>query len=69
MYGSEEAATKAIIELWDKLLRQAQRRHLRAMESLARIRKLSKGIDFVQVNIATNGGQQVKVAGSLPNQE
>jgi hypothetical protein len=55
--------------VWDKLLTQAQRRHLRALESLARIRKLSKGSDFVQVNIAADGGQQVNVAGSLtPNQ-
>lgn len=39
----------------------AQRRYLRACESLARIRKLSKGIQFIQVNIATEGAQQVNM--------
>jgi len=32
------------------------------MEGLARIRKLTKGIDVVQVNIAAEGGQQINMA-------
>jgi hypothetical protein len=43
-------------QLVDQALNGAQARHLRAIESLARVRKL--GITL-QVNIATNGGQQV----------
>jgi hypothetical protein len=40
-------------------LMYSQRRYPRTCESLARIRKLSKGSQFVQVNIATEGRQQV----------
>lgn len=43
---------------WDRRLSAAQRRHLRACETLARIRKM--GIAAVQVNIAR---QQVNIAG------
>lgn len=45
---------------WQKILIRHQNLYLRSLETLARIRKLSKGISF-QVNIATNGGQQVNV--------
>lgn len=43
---------------WDRRLSAAQRRHLRACETLARIRKM--GIAALQVNIAR---QQVNIAG------
>jgi len=43
---------------WDRRLSAAQRRHLRACETLARIRRM--GIAALQVNIAR---QQVNVAG------
>ena len=43
---------------WENLLSAAQKRYLRAVESLARIRKLG---GQVQVNIASDGGQQVNV--------
>jgi hypothetical protein len=48
-------------EYMDRRLIYAQRRYMRALEGLARIRKLTKGIDVLQVNIATDGGQQVNV--------
>ena len=41
-------------------LSRYQNRYLKAIETLARVRKLNKGIAF-QVNIATDGGQQVNV--------
>lgn len=47
---------------WDKRLSMSQRRFTRACESLARVRRLSHRIP-IQVNIATQGGQQVNVAG------
>ena len=47
---------------WDRRLLTAQRRFTRACESLARIRKLSRNTPALQVNIATEGGQQVNVA-------
>ena len=45
---------------WQNILTTYHNRFLRSIETLARIRKLSKGIAF-QVNIATNGGQQINV--------
>ena len=44
---------------WDRRLNSAQQRHLRALETLARVRRLSN-VTPLQVNI---GGQQVNVAG------
>ena len=44
---------------WERKLNAAQRRHLRAVETLARVRKLS-GRGPIQINIAE---QQVNVAG------
>jgi hypothetical protein len=49
-------------EFWDRRLMYSQRRYLRACESLARIRKLSKRVSIIQVNVAENGGQQVNIA-------
>ena len=45
---------------WQKILNRNQNLYLRTIETLARVRKLNKGIAF-QVNIATDGGQQVNV--------
>jgi len=47
-------------EYWQNTLTRYQNRYLKAIETLARIRKLSKSI-ALQVNIATDGGQQVNV--------
>ena len=46
---------------WEKRLSAAQRRFTRACETLARVRKLSRGTPGLQFNIATNGGQQVNL--------
>lgn len=51
-------------EYWDKCLSSAQRRYLRACETLARVRKLTLGTLALQVNIAAAGGQQVNVMDS-----
>lgn len=50
---------------WDRRLLNAQRRFTRACEALARVRKLSRNIPALQVNIATEGGKQVNVAKQL----
>jgi hypothetical protein len=47
---------------WEKRLSAAQRRFTRACETLTRVRKLSRNTPALQVNIATDGGQQVNVA-------
>lgn len=48
-------------EYWDKRLTRAQARYLRALETLAKVNKLSRVVP-VQVNIATQGGQQINLA-------
>ena len=46
---------------WEKRLSATQRRYLRAVESLARVRQLTRNAPAVQINIAAPGGQQVNV--------
>lgn len=48
---------------WEKRLSDSQRRYTRACESLARVRKLTRGLPPVQINIAADGGKQVNVVG------
>lgn len=55
----------AQMDFWERRLSLAQRRHLRACETLARVRKLLMKAPVLQVNIASQGGQQVNVAGDL----
>jgi hypothetical protein len=55
-------------EYWQNTLTRYQNHYLRAIEMLARVRKLNKGIAF-QVNIAADGGQQVNVNEMMPNKE
>lgn len=55
------------VTYWERRLSIAQQRFLRASNSLAKIRKLTRGT--VQINIASNGGQQVNVAGSVKNEK
>ncbi len=54
-----ETLTTKHRDYWDRHLNAAQRRYLRAIETLARVRKLS-GRGPIQINIAE---QQVNVAG------
>jgi len=56
--GPGKPVTEAEIDLWDRRLTEAQKRYLRACETLAKVRKMSVAV--VQVNIAR---QQVNVAG------
>jgi hypothetical protein len=55
----------SVIEFWDRRLNAAQGRYLRACETLAKIRKLSMRNPTLQVNIATQSGQQVNIAGDV----
>lgn len=50
---------------WERRLSAAQRRYLRACETLARVRKITRQTPALQVNIATHGGQQVNVLGDV----
>jgi hypothetical protein len=53
------------VDWWERRLSATQRRYLRACETLARVRKLTRGTRPVQVNIAAAGGQQVNVVGDV----
>lgn len=55
----------SVVEFWEKRLSISQRRFLRACESLARVRRLLSGKPPIQVNIATQSGQQVNIAGDV----
>lgn len=52
-------------EFWEKRLNAVQRRFLRACETLARVRKITRQTVALQVNIATDGGQQAIVQGDV----
>ena len=47
-------------QYWERILSSTQNRFLRAIETLARIRKITQAT--LQVNIAADGGKQVNVA-------
>lgn len=61
--GREEKIV--ILEFWERRLSMSQRRYLQACETLAKVRRLTSGKPAVQVNIATQSGQQINVAGDL----
>ena len=50
-------------EYWDNLLTSNQARFLRAIETLARVRRLTRNTPAFQINIAHEGGRQVNVQG------
>lgn len=50
-------------DYWETLLTNAQNRLLRAVESLARVRRLARNTPAIQLNLAGNGGQQVNSIG------
>ena len=55
----------ATADFWDKRLSASQRHHLQACETLARVRRLLSNNPLLQVNIATQSGQQMNFAGNL----
>lgn len=57
---NESVSQKADTYL-QELLSKTQNRFLRAVEALARVRKLSRTTPALQINIAGEGGQQVNV--------
>jgi hypothetical protein len=63
-----EGLTLAQADWWERRLTAAQGRHLRACETLARVRKLLQRSP-VQVNIAAAGGQQVNLSGLLNEEQ
>jgi hypothetical protein len=56
-------------EYWDNLLSSAQARFIRAIEALARVRRLARNTPALQINIAREGGKQVNVQGDVTGKE
>ena len=55
-------------EYWDNLLSSVHTRFLRAIETLARVRRLARNTPALQINIAGEGGKQVNVQGDVKGQ-
>lgn len=62
-YMGEPSVNLDEIRHWERRLTESQKRHLRAAEALAKVRKLN--LPALQVNINTENGQQVNIAGDL----
>jgi len=62
---NKEQVSIRVVEYWEKRLSTSQRRYLRVCETLARVRKLTRNTPMLQVNIATERGQQVNIAGDI----
>lgn len=75
LYWMEQGFTKNVCEglhaltqggWWDNLLTAAHNRFLRAVETLARVRRLAKYNSMLQFNIASDGGRQLIVSEAPP---
>jgi hypothetical protein len=62
---TSESIPIARADYWERRLNAAQRRFLRACETLTRVRKITRQTLALQVNIAAKGGQQVNVLGDV----
>jgi hypothetical protein len=58
-----QSVTLTFGEYWDGVLTTAENRYLRAIEMLARVRRLARNTPALQINIAREGGKQVNVQG------
>lgn len=58
-----EGLSRETADMWQRKLTLTQARYLRAIETLARVRRLIRAT--VQINIAQPGAQQVNVAGDV----
>ena len=61
-------ATFKMGEYWDNLLSSAQARFIRAIEALARVRRLARNTPALQINIAQDGGKQINIQGNAAGQ-
>jgi hypothetical protein len=65
-YGQKTAHSFTLpdLEKWERVLASKEQRHLRAIETLARVRRLLN-LPASQININLPGGQQVNVSGDV----
>jgi hypothetical protein len=62
---NKQGMTLTKAAFWEKRLSVAQRRFLRTCETLGRVRRLERNNPALQVNIATQDGKQVNIAGEV----
>jgi len=60
--AAQKSGSVSLVEHNDRMLNSTNHRLNKAIESLARIRVLATRAPVFQVNVATNGGQQVNLA-------
>jgi hypothetical protein len=67
IYGQQTSKSFQVSEMeqWERILASKEGRYLRAIETLARVRRLLK-LPSMQLNVALPHSQQVNVAGELP---
>lgn len=63
MYSRQLVGSLQVGEYWLQVLGSSQRRHLAAIETLARVRRITRAT--MQINIAEPGSQQVNIAGDM----
>ena len=63
-----ESTTFRNAEYRDNLLSSTQARFIRAIEALARVRRLARNSPGLQINIAQDGGKQVNIQGNATGQ-
>jgi len=61
----DKAVTFATGNYRDKLLTTTQTRYLKAVETLAKVRRMAKNTPSLQINIAQDGGKQINVQGEV----
>jgi hypothetical protein len=64
-FMGQSTRSMSAVQFWERRLTAAQGRYLRACETLTKNRKLSLRNPSFQVNIATQSGQQVNIAGDV----
>lgn len=65
---NQSTITISAAEYRENLLSSAQARFIRAIEALARVRRLARNTPALQINIAQAGGKQVNIQGNATGQ-
>ena len=60
-----QSVTPSVGEYWSHVLSSAHTRYLKAIESLARVQRLTRNTPTLQINIANDGSKQVNVQGEV----
>ena len=64
-----EAVSFKVGEYWSDVLSATHARYLKAIVTLAKVRKLARNTPALQINIATDGGKQVNLQDTATGQQ